>query len=184
MLFHKTPLEGCYVIEPERIQDHRGFFARVWCRLELEQHGLKADVMQSNVGFSVRKGTLRGLHYQTGPHAEVKVVRCTRGAMFDVVVDLRPQSPTYTRWFGVELTPDNGKMIYVPEGFAQGYVTLADDTEMNYHTSKLFHRESAIGVRFDDPAFGIEWPVEIAVISDQDKKWPDYKSRQQSYQPV
>ena len=153
MLFSETPLSGCYVIEPERMQDHRGFFTRVWCQKELEQRGLKADVLQSNVGFSHRKGTLRGLHYQQTPHAEVKIVRCTRGAMFDVVVDLRPQSPTYKQWFGVELTEGNGKMIYVPEGFAQGYMTLVDNTEMNYHTSKFFDRESASGVLYDDSAF-------------------------------
>ena len=174
MLFQASPLSGCYVIEPERIQDHRGFFTRVWCQKELEQHGLKAEVLQSNVGFSHRKGTLRGLHYQRASHAEVKIVRCTRGAMFDVVVDLRPVSPTHMQWFGVELTEENGKMIYVPEGFAQGYLTLADNTEMNYHTSKIFHRESATGVRYDDPEFGIKWPLEIAVISDQDAKWPNY----------
>lgn len=176
MLFHETPLQGCYVIEPEPIRDHRGFFARVWCRRELEQHGLKAEVMQSNVGFSHRKGTLRGLHFQQTPHAEVKIVRCTRGAMFDVVVDLRPQSPTHMQWFGVELTEDNEKMIYVPEGFAQGYMTLVDNTEMNYHTSKFFDRESASGVRHDDSAFGIKWPIEVSVISEQDAKWPNYGS--------
>jgi len=174
MLFQKTPLAGCYVIEPQRIQDHRGFFTRVWCRKELEEQGLKAEVLQSNVGFSLRKGTLRGLHFQRPPHAEVKIVRCTRGAMFDVVVDLRPRSVTHGQWFGIELTEENGKMIYVPEGFAQGYVTLVDNTEMNYHTSKMFDRESATGVRFDDPAFGIQWPIDCAVISDQDRSWPDY----------
>ena len=177
MQFHQTPLQGCYVIEPELIRDHRGFFARVWCRQELEQHGLAAEMMQSNIGFSVRKGTLRGLHFQTGSHAEVKIVRCTRGAMYDVVVDLRRESATYKCWFGVELTAENEKMIYVPEGFAQGYLTLTDNTEMNYHTSKLFNREAATGVRFDDPQFGITWPIEIAVMSQQDRQWPDYTER-------
>jgi dTDP-4-dehydrorhamnose 3,5-epimerase len=175
MLFHKTPLSGCYVIEPERMQDHRGFFTRVWCQKELQEHGLNAEVLQSNVGLSYRKGTLRGLHYQRAPHAEVKIVRCTRGAMFDVVIDLRPLSPTHKQWFGVELTEENGKMIYVPEGFAQGYLTLIDNTEMNYHTSKFFHRDSASGVRHNDPGFSIKWPLEIAVISDQDTKWPNYE---------
>lgn len=180
MLFHETPLPGCYVIEPERMQDHRGFFTRVWCQKELEQRGLKAEVRQSNVGFSHRKGTLRGLHYQKSPRAEVKIVRCTRGAMFDVVVDLRPHSQTHKQWFGVELTEDNGKMIYVPEGFAQGYITLADDTEMNYHTSQFFDREAASGVRYDDPAFSIKWPIDISVISEQDTKWPNYGSSGQN----
>lgn len=175
MLFHETPLPGCYVIEPEQIKDQRGYFARVWCKKELEEHGLKAEVLQSNVGFSQRKGTLRGLHYQKAPHAEVKIVRCTRGAMFDVVVDLRLQSPTHKQWFGVELTESNGKMLYVPEGCAHGYLTLVDHTEMNYHTSRFFDRVSASGVRYDDPAFRITWPIETAVVSQQDAAWPNYE---------
>src|SRR5690242_8035757 len=133
MIFQKTSLSGAYVIEPERIQDHRGFFARVWCQQELEHHGLKADVAQCNIGFSYRKGTLRGLHFQRPPYAEVKIVHCTRGAIFDVIVDLRPESPGYRNWLGIELTAENRRMIYVPEGFAQGYITLTNDTEMGYH---------------------------------------------------
>jgi dTDP-4-dehydrorhamnose 3,5-epimerase len=176
MLYHETLLPGCYVIEPERIQDQRGYFARVWCKKELEQHGLKAEMLQSNLGFSQRKGTLRGLHYQKDPHAEVKVVRCTRGAIFDVVVDLRPQSPTHKEWFGVELTEGNGKMLYVPEGCAHGYLTLLDNTEMYYHTSSIFDRDSAFGVRYNDPAFEIKWPIKAEVISEQDAKWPNYES--------
>lgn len=174
MRFHETPLSGCYVIEQERLNDHRGFFARVWCQRELERYGLKTEVAQANVGFSQHKGTLRGLHYQRGPHAEVKIVRCTRGAMFDVAVDLRPTSPTFRQWFGVELTEENGKMLYVPEGFAQGYLTLVDGTEMTYQTSKFFDRESATGVRYNDPAFSIKWPAEARVISEQDTLWPDF----------
>lgn len=174
MKFRETPLAGCFVIEQDRIHDHRGFFARVWCRREFEQHGLQVDMMQSNTGLSLHRGTLRGLHYQRPPHAEVKIVRCTRGAMFDVAVDLRAGSPTYRRWFGIELTEDNGTMLYVPEGFAQGYLTLVDNTEMTYQTTKFFDRDAATGVRFNDPVFGIEWPAEIRVISDQDTKWPDH----------
>lgn len=173
MRFVETPLAGCYVIEQDRILDHRGYFARVWCQRELEQHGLRADILQANVGFSRQRGTLRGLHYQRSPHAEVKIVRCTRGAMFDVAVDLRPESPTFRQWYGIELTADNGKMLYVPEGFAQGYLTLVDDTEMTYQTTKFFDRESATGARYDDPTLGIVWPVEVQVISEQDTKWPD-----------
>ena len=174
MRFHETPLGGAYVIEPERIEDQRGFFGRVWCRNELEQMGLKTDLAQSNVGFSHLKGTLRGLHFQKAPHAEVKIVRCTRGAIFDVIVDLRERSASYKRWFGTELSEDNCKMIYVPEGFAQGYLTLKDNTEMYYLTTEFYHPESAFGVRYDDPAFGIEWPSDIAVISPQDREWPDF----------
>lgn len=176
MIFKDTPLPGAYVIEPERINDHRGFFARVWCKKELQQHGLKCELLQSNVGFSYRKGTLRGLHFQRFPHAESKIVRCTRGSLFDVIVDLRPESPRYKCWFGVELSEENGMIIYVPEGVAQGYITLEDKTEINYHTSQFFNAEAASGVRFDDPAFGIQWPLAATVVSEQDRNWPLMKS--------
>jgi dTDP-4-dehydrorhamnose 3,5-epimerase len=172
LIFSETALSGAYIIEPEKINDQRGSFARVWCRRELEQHGLKGDLAQSNIGFSYRKGTLRGLHFQRAPHREVKIVRCTRGSMFDVIVDLRPESPTYQRWFGVELNDENRRMIYVPEGFAQGYMTLADNTEMNYHTSEFYSAEAASGVRYDDPVIGIRWPLAVTVISEQDRNWP------------
>jgi len=172
MIFKETTIPGAYVMEPERITDHRGFFARVWCKREFQQHGLNSELLQSNIGFSYRKGTVRGLHFQTFPHAETKIVRCTRGAIFDVVVDLRPDSPTYKKWFGVELTGENRKMIYVPEGMAQGYMTLEDCTEINYHTSQFFNVEAASGVRFNDPAFDIKWPMAPVVISEQDRNWP------------
>ena len=177
MIFQETKLLGAYIIEPERIADHRGFFGRIWCKKELKQKGLETELAQSNVGFSYRKGTLRGLHFQKPPHAEVKIVRCTRGSMFDVIVDLRPESLTHKHWFGVELSEENRKMIYVPEGFAQGYITLVDNTEMYYHTSEFYDPSSAFGARYDDPEFGIVWPIEIAVISKQDKEWPDYSNR-------
>ena len=181
MIFKETTLSGAFVIEPEKINDHRGYFARVWCAKELQQRGLKKELLQSNVGFSVRRGTLRGLHFQRIPHAEVKIVRCTRGAMFDVIVDLRPESSSYKRWFGVELSEENSKMIYVPEGFAQGYLTLMDNTEMNYHTSELYSPEAASGVRYDDPAFGIQWPMVPTVVSEQDRSWPLIEQRQEVY---
>ena len=177
MIFRDTPLPGAYVLQPQRIEDQRGFFARIWCQRELREHGLKGELAQSNLGFSHRRGTLRGLHFQASPHAEVKIVRCTRGSVFDVIVDLRPDSPTYRRWFGVELSADNRHMLYVPEGCAQGYLTLADETEIYYHTTEFYHPESASGVRYDDPEFGIVWPREITVISQQDRQWPDYADR-------
>jgi dTDP-4-dehydrorhamnose 3,5-epimerase len=180
LIFRETTLPGAYVIEPERINDQRGYFGRVWCKRELHQHGLKTELAQSNVGFSHRKGTLRGLHFQRAPHAEVKIVRCTRGAMFDVIVDLRPESAAYQQWFGVELSAENSRMIYVPEGFAQGYITLMDNTEMNYHTSEMFSPEAASGVRYDDPAFGIKWPLVPTVISEQDRKWPLLEQRREA----
>lgn len=177
MIFKDTPISDAYIIEPEKISDHRGFFARIWCQDKLRKMGLKSELAQSNVGFSYQKGTLRGLHFQESPHAEVKIVRCSRGAIFDVIVDLRPESPSYKHWFGVELSDENCKMIYVPEGVAQGYITLADNTEIYYHTTEFYHPESASGVRFDDSEFGIVWPIEIAAISQQDREWPDYSSR-------
>jgi dTDP-4-dehydrorhamnose 3,5-epimerase len=177
MIFQETTLSDAYVIEPERINDHRGFFGRIWCKNELKQRGLKPELAQSNVGFSYKKGTLRGLHFQKPPHAEVKIVRCTRGSIFDVIVDLRHESPSYKRWFGVELTEENRRMIYVPEGFAQGYLTLADNTEMYYHTSEFYSPSSAFGIRYNDSEFGIVWPTEVTVISQQDREWPDYSSR-------
>lgn len=172
MIFEETPLRGAYVIEPERINDHRGFFARVWCKKELERRGLNSELSQSNIGFSHVKGTLRGLHFQKPPHAESKIVRCTRGSIFDVIVDLRPESPTYKRWFGIELSDENGKMVYVAEGMAQGYMTLQDNTEINYHTTEFFNAEAASGVRFDDPVLGIRWPMSATAISEQDRSWP------------
>lgn len=174
MLFSETPLSGCYVIEPERMQDHRGFFARAWCQKELEQRGLKAEVLQSNVGLEPSKRHLAGVALSTSTACGSEDCSVYQEGMFDVVVDLRPASPTHKRWFSVELTEDNGKMIYVSEGVAQGYMTLADNTEMNYHTSGFFNRESASGVRYDDPAFSINWPIEASVISEQDAKWPNY----------
>ena len=181
MIFREATLPGAYVLEPERMDDHRGFFARVWCKRELQEHGLKGELVQSNVGFSYRRGTLRGLHFQKSPHAEVKIVRCTRGAIFDVIVDIRPESPSYKRWFGVELNEGNGRMIYVPESFAQGYMTLADNTEINYHTSEFYNAEAAFGIRYDDPALCIQWPLVATVVSEQDRNWPLIEQRQEVY---
>lgn len=175
MRFHETPIEGAWVLEPQRITDARGFFARLWCETELARQGLSTAIRQTNIGVSTRKGTLRGLHFQRAPHAEVKLIRCPRGAIFDVIVDLRPQSPTFMRWHGVELTQENCLALYVPVGFAQGYLTLRDDTEIYYHTSESYQPTSATGVRYDDPAFGIAWPAPVEVISDQDRSWPDFR---------
>lgn len=174
MIFTETKLKGAYIIEPKRIGDERGFFARLLCRHEFEEHNLKSNFEQTNVGFSVHKGTQRGLHFQKPPHQEVKIVRCTRGSMYNVIVDLRPYSDTYKQWFGIELNEDNRLALYVPEGFAQGYRTLADNTEMYYHATAFYAPDYAFGVRFNDPAFNIQWPGEVTVISDADKNWPDY----------
>ncbi|MEL7186311.1 MAG: dTDP-4-dehydrorhamnose 3,5-epimerase family protein, partial [Pseudomonadota bacterium] len=169
MKFTETPVSGAYVIDVNRIGDERGYFGRLWCENELREQGLVSHIRQSNVGFSPQAGTLRGLHYQKPPHEEVKIVRCTRGSVFDVVVDLRPESPTFRAWHGLELNPDNGSMLYVPEGCATGYLTLEDDSEIYYNTTEFYAPDSATGIRHDDAAFGIEWPGEIRVQSDADR---------------
>ena len=176
MKFEETPVKGAYVIDVNRIGDSRGYFGRLWCERELAEHGLVSHIKQSNIGFSPEAGTLRGLHYQKEPHQEVKIVRCTRGAVFDVVVDIRRDSPTFRKWFGIELNPDNASMLYVPEGCATGYLTLMDDSEIYYNTSEFYAPDSATGIRYDDPLFGIRWPGEIKVISDNDTSWPDYRA--------
>jgi dTDP-4-dehydrorhamnose 3,5-epimerase len=175
MEFTETTLKGAFLVGFNKIADHRGFFARGWCRDEFARHGLTANMVQLNVGFSHKKGTLRGLHYQVAPHEEAKFVRCTRGALFDVIVDLRPGSPTRGRWFGAELTAENGLMMYLPEGFAHGCQTLSDDTEMYYMTSAPYVAAAAHGLRYDEPIFGISWPLPVAVISDADANWPRYE---------
>lgn len=177
MIFTETGLPGAYVVGIKRIEDDRGFFARGWCRQEFEAAGLNPDLVQINLARSLKQGTLRGLHYQEAPHAEAKLARCTKGAIFDVLVDLRPDSPTFKRWFGLELTADNHQMLYVPEGFAHGYETLTDDAEMCYHTSRFYAASAARGVRYDDPAFGIAWPLAVSVISDADRRWADFDGR-------
>lgn len=172
MEFQQTNIEGAYLVVPRKIGDDRGFFARAWCEQEYRDAGLKDRIVQSNMAVSVHKGTLRGLHFQSAPHAEVKIVRCVRGAMFDVIVDLRPDSPTYRKWIGHRLDTVNHHALYVPEGCATGYMTLEDDTEMYYHTTAAYAPDAASGVRYDDPAFGIEWPMTPTVVSEQDQAWP------------
>ena len=173
MLFIQTPVNGVFLVEPERISDERGFFARTWCGEEFQAHGLNPTLAQCSLSFSRRRGTLRGLHYQAAPHGEAKLVRCTRGAIFDVAVDLRPGSPTYLAWYGAELSGDNRVMLYVPEGCAHGQLTLADDTEVFYQMSAPYVPTAARGVRFDDPALGIAWPGEVLVVNQRDRTYPD-----------
>ncbi len=177
MVFSETPLPGAFLIDVERRSDDRGFNARAWCEREFEAQGLVSRMVQANTIVNHRKGTLRGLHYQAGAAAEAKVFRCVRGAIFDVIVDLREESPTYTQWFGVELTAESRRMLYVPRRFAQGFVTLADDTELFYHVSAFYAPECERGIRYDDPAIGIAWPVGPTVISEKDLGWPDFTSR-------
>jgi dTDP-4-dehydrorhamnose 3,5-epimerase len=172
MRFTPTSVEDVHLVDVDRITDERGFFARAWCTREFEQQGLNGRIAQANIGFSERRGTLRGMHFQLPPHAEAKLVRCTRGVVYDVAVDLRPDSTTYLRWFGVQLSADNARMLYVPPGCAHGYLTLTDGTELFYQTSEFYEPAAARGVRYDDPAFGIDWPTEVRVISEQDRNWP------------
>ncbi len=172
MEFRELGIQGAWEIEIRRIEDERGFFGRAWCADEFAACGLDPRVAQVNVGFSLRRGTLRGLHYQVAPHGEAKLVRCTRGAVFDVLVDLRAESPTHCAWYGTELTEDNHRMLYIPEGCAHGYLTLKDHCEITYQASVKYEPGSACGARYDDPAFAIEWPGEVTVISGQDRSWP------------
>jgi dTDP-4-dehydrorhamnose 3,5-epimerase len=175
MIFSETELAGAYVVDLERREDERGFFARAWCANEFAEHGLSTKLVQANLSFNSRKGTLRGMHYQVEPHAEAKLVRCTRGAIYDVIIDLRPDSETYRHWIGVELDADSRRALYVPEGFAHGYQTLAPDSETFYQVSEFYAPDAERGVRWNDPAFGIVWPdSEKAFLSEKDRDWPDF----------
>jgi dTDP-4-dehydrorhamnose 3,5-epimerase len=175
MRFTELSLSGLFLIEPELLQDERGFFARTWCQSEFAEHGLNPQLVQCNVSFNHRQGTLRGLHYQAAPHAEDKLIRCTRGRIFDVAVDLRSESPTYLHWFGIELTQDNLRMLYIPRGFAHGFQTMVDQSEVFYQMSQAYHPASAQGVRWNDPAFGIDWPpTSQRIISQRDRNYPDF----------
>ncbi len=171
MIFTETKLSGAFVIDPERFEDDRGFFARTWCVREFKTHGLNSRLVQCSVSNNKQKATLRGMHYQAAPHAETKLVRCTKGAIYDVIIDLREDSSTFRQWVAVELTAENRRMLYIPEGFAHGFQTLSDDTEVFYQISEFYHPESARGVRWDDPAFGIEWPLEATIMSEKDSSY-------------
>jgi len=175
MIFRESRLRGVYELEVERIEDERGFFARSFCRDEFTQHGLETRIAQSSISYSSRMGTLRGMHYQVEPRQECKLVRCTSGSIHDVVIDLRPGSPTYREHVGIRLTRENRRMIYVPAGFAHGFITLQDDTEVHYQISEFYSPEHSRGVRWNDPAFGIEWPERVVVISERDRNFPDFE---------
>jgi dTDP-4-dehydrorhamnose 3,5-epimerase len=172
LIFHELPLVGAYLVELTPHKDDRGSFARMWCREEFAEQGLATDFVQGNASINPDVGTLRGMHYQESPHAEVKLVRCLRGAIYDVIVDLRGDSPSYLDWIGVELSPAKLEMLYVPEGFGHGFVTLKPDSEVNYLVSAAYAPGAGRGVRYDDPALGIKWPITVARISGQDQGWP------------
>jgi dTDP-4-dehydrorhamnose 3,5-epimerase len=174
MIFHETRLSGAFVVEMKKLGDVRGFFARTFCRREFEAHGLSSNLAQCNVSVNWRKGTLRGMHYQVAPLQEAKLVRCVKGAVYDVIIDLRPQSPTYKEWLGFELTDDDYRMIYVPGDFAHGYLTLTERSEVTYQVNEFYSPEHERGIRWNDPTFGVRWPITPAVVSDKDANHPAY----------
>lgn len=174
MQFHKTPLSGAYLIEPELKTDNRGFFSRLFCVEEFKKQGLETEFVQANNSYSEKKGTLRGLHYQLSPMSEVKVVRCIRGSFYDVIVDLRQHSPTFKQSFGAILSEENRKMMYVPEGFAHGFLTLEDHSEVIYFISQFYSQEMERGIRWNDPAFNVAWPEEPQIISERDQSHKNF----------
>ena len=174
MIFTELPLAGAFLIDLEPRRDERGFFARSFCAREFGQHGLKTGIMQANMSQNVRKGTVRGMHYQRAPHAEAKIVRCVNGAIFDAIIDIRPESPTYLRWTSVELSRENRRMLYVPEGFAHGYQALTDDSEVLYLVTEFYSPQDEAAIRWNDPRFAIPWPIAEAILSPKDAVHPDF----------
>jgi dTDP-4-dehydrorhamnose 3,5-epimerase len=175
MMYRSTTIDGVWLVEPERHEDERGFFARTWDAAEFARRGLAGDLAQASISFNRSRGTLRGMHYQVAPYGEVKLVRCTAGVIFDVAVDLRAGSPTFRGWTGIELSAENRQALYVPEGCAHGFLTLSDDAEVAYLISAPHEPTAARGVRHDDPAFGIAWPAPVRVINDRDRTYPDFE---------
>jgi dTDP-4-dehydrorhamnose 3,5-epimerase len=174
MIFHELPLAGAHVIDLEEIRDHRGVNARLWCEREAAEHGLVDRMVQTNLIVNHRRGTLRGFHFQVAPYREAKLFRVVRGALHDIIIDLRPGSPTYGEWTSVRLEAGVPKLLYVPEGFGQGFLTLEDDTELTYQVSAFYTPEAGRGIRWDDPSFAFDWPIDVEVISDTDASWPDF----------
>jgi dTDP-4-dehydrorhamnose 3,5-epimerase len=177
MIFTETRLKGAFIIESEAVRDERGYFARTYCQREFEARGLSPRALQSSLSFNAKRGTVRGMHYQKAPHQEAKLIRCGRGALYDVAIDLRGDSSTYGQWTAVELSAGTGqttRMFYIPEGFAHGFQTLEDDTEVLYQMSAFYVPESGAGVRWNDPAFSIRWPLPVSVISERDRAYPDF----------
>jgi dTDP-4-dehydrorhamnose 3,5-epimerase len=177
MLFTALALSGAFIVAPERREDQRGYFARTFCRDEFADHGLVADYVQCNTSFNAYRGTLRGMHFQRPPHEETKLVRCTRGAVQDVLLDLRPGAATFCRWQAIELTEDNGLAVYIPGGFAHGFQTLTDNAEVFYQMAERYHPGSAAGIRWNDPAFAIDWPIRPPILSGRDATCADFERR-------
>ncbi|AFS83789.1 dTDP-4-dehydrorhamnose 3,5-epimerase [Candidatus Nitrosopumilus sediminis] len=177
MIFTKTSLEDAFIVELEKKEDHRGFFARSWDTNEFAKHNLNHNLVQCNISFSKKRGTLRGMHYQTKPFEESKLIRCTKGKIFDVIIDLRSKSKTYKKWFGVELSQENYKMLYVPEGFAHGFQSLEDDTEIFYQVSQFYTPKAECGIHWNDPSFNIKWPIDEKIITEKDNSWILYDEK-------
>lgn len=173
MIFNETKLKGAFIIEPERLEDERGFFARTFCQKEFQERGLNIKVAQCNISFNKQKGTLRGMHYQVAPYEEAKLVHCTKGAIYDVMIDLRPDSITFKKWFAVNLTEQNRKILYIPEGLAHGFQTIEDSSEVFYQMSEFYNSESARGCRWNDPEFDIVWPINPPILSERDSLFND-----------
>jgi len=171
MIFTETSLNNAYVVELEKREDHRGFFARTWDKNEFQKHNLNSNLVQCNISFSKKRGTLRGMHYQQKPFEESKLIRCTKGKIFDVIIDLRKSSSTFKKWFGIELTEENYKMLYVPEGFAHGFQSLEDNSEIIYQVSEFYTPNSELGIHWNDPTFNIDWPIQEKIITDKDNSW-------------
>lgn len=174
MIFTETKLKGAFIIDVKRLEDERGFFGRTWCKQEFQEMGLNTDIVQANVSYNPHVKTLRGMHYQNPPYEETKLVRCTSGMIYDVIVDLRPESESYRQWIGVELTADSFRMLYVPEGFAHGYITLEDHSSVHYMVTQYYTPGAETGIRYDDPALHIQWPIAPSIISERDLRHKPY----------
>ena len=174
MIFKETRLAGSYVVEVQKLADHRGFFGRAWCAREFEAHGLNPKFVQINTSCTKKKGTIRGFHFQIKPYGEAKFIRCTRGRIFDVIIDLRPESPTFKQWVGHELSADNAMMVYAPEHFAHGFVSLEDDCEVYYPVTEFYTPQAERGIRWNDPTFNIEWPIPIEIFTEKDMSHPNF----------
>jgi dTDP-4-dehydrorhamnose 3,5-epimerase len=182
MIFSETKLPGAAIIDLNKLEDARGFFARGFCQKEFEEHGLVPRVAQTNISFNIKAGTLRGMHYQEAPFEETKLVRCTKGAIYDVIIDLRPDSPTFMEWLAVELSAENYRMLFVPGNFAHGFQTLEDNTEVTYQVSEFYTPKAERGIRYDDPVFEIEWPSKVIEISEKDRSWPNFNLQEAAVQ--
>ncbi len=174
MIFTELPLKGAFLVEIKKISDDRGFFGRAWCKNEFEEHGMNGDIKQINTSLTLKKGTIRGMHYQVDPYKETKFIRCTRGSIYDVIIDLRPDSPTFMKWIGNELSQDNYKMVYVPGNFAHGFISLEDNSEVYYPVTEFYTPGAERGIRWNDPAFNIQWPVAADIVSEKDASHPDF----------